>query len=129
MSYTFETAEPIQTPGAGRKSLDNPFVDAVKGIAGKTNEKTKKPLALAFFEEHNEEDKNTIQNRIGRLLTDAGRQCEPQVTVRRLFEVQTNKDGIVIGSKVTFWPVKLQTRPRTASPAPTETPAVDTAAK
>lgn len=108
MTYTFAKAEPVTIKGTGRKSHDNPFTDAVASIAWKNDPKTKKPLALAFFEEHDGQEKtiSALKSKIRRLMREAGSALETPGTVR------TNFDDREDGTHVTFWVVKLQERPR-----------------
>ncbi len=108
MSYQFEDATPVTITGTGAKKMDNPFTEIVSQIAWK-NGKDGKPIAKAFIEEHedNAEIMKTIHGRIRRLMSEAGRALEVPGTVRIAFE------RVAAGTKVTFWVVKLQERPRT----------------
>jgi hypothetical protein len=114
MSYTFEAAEPVTIQGTGTKKEDNPFAEAVAGIAWKTNESTGKPLALSFVEEHgaDDEDVKKIRGRITSLLRRAGLDLDTPGTVRKDFRTVTDAKGKVVGTRVTFWVVELQKRPR-----------------
>ncbi len=114
MSYTFETAEPVTIQGTGVKPEDNPFTEAVAGIAWKTNPDTGKPLALSFTEEHGNdlEDVQKIRNKIGSLLRRAGLALEKPGTVRKAMADVKDGKGKVVGTRITFWVVELQKRPR-----------------
>jgi len=113
MSYNFEKSVPVTMTGVGAKKMDNPFTDAVKSIAWKNDEATGKPLALSFVEEHDGgEESVTLINRIKRMLQEAGAALETPGTVRRHVETVKDGKGKVTGSRITFWVVKLQERPR-----------------
>ncbi len=112
MSYNFEKAEPVVVVGGGSKKADNPFTEAVASIAWKTDDTTGKPLALSFTEEHDAESAGKVRDQVRRRMRDAGLALETPGTVRTAFTPMNDKNGKVTGSKVTFWVVKLQERPR-----------------
>lgn len=116
MSYTFKQAEPIAITGTGAKKADNPFAEAVAGIAWKNDPKTGKPLALSFTEEYDAENADKIKGKIRRLMKDAGDALETPGTVRTAVIDTKNDKGIVTGGTITFWVVKLQERPRKPKP-------------
>lgn len=106
MSYNFVQAEPVTITGTGAKKMENPFIEPVASIAWKTDKKTNKPVALSFVEEHSDDDKKTIRNRIRRFMKDAGDALEKPGTVRTAFA------DVADGTRVTFWVVPLQKRER-----------------
>lgn len=122
-ALTFEDAAPVKSTGTGRKADPNPFEDIVKSIAGKKVGKNdngtdpESPLAKKFTQtlSGNEDEDKTTLNRIRRQLQDAGNLCNPQVTVRVHTEPKDKKNVAV-----TFWTVKKQARPRTASTEQTD---------
>lgn len=124
MSFDFQDAEPVAVTGTGRKAAPNPFTDVIASIAMKTGENGK-PLAKAFVAEALPDDRATAEGRIRRQMGEAGAANDPAVTVRLHIEdiPQTGKGAAaskVEKFKVTFWTVKRQTRPRTASAESTE---------
>jgi hypothetical protein len=113
LNITFEAAKPVKIEGTGSKKADNPFQDAVNGIAWQTDTDGD-PKALSYVEEHTEDEKDRVRARIARLLSDAGKSLEEPGTVRRHFADVTG------GTKVTFWVTKLQKRPRKTDATPAE---------
>lgn len=111
MSFDFAPAEPVKRAAVGRAKDPNPFLDAVKSIAWKNDEKTGKAAALSFTvplrsNEPKHED-NVALRRIHRQLSEAGDMIEPVGTVLR--DVSEPVDG---KSVVTFWVGVKQYRTR-----------------
>lgn len=120
MSYTFADVEIDPSKTTGREKTPNPFMDVVKSIALKTNEKTGNPVGKAGIEEYDgsEENLKLITGRIERKLREAGEAQDPQVSVPVRFEVMGEK------IKFSFWTVakvKRERKPKVETP--TEPPA------
>lgn len=122
----FEDATPVKRPfSGGRQALPNPYVDVISDIALKTNDKGE-PVAKAFLLTHEgvgDTEVDVIErdrNRVTRQMSDAGKNNEPPVTVRVVFEdanVEEQKrpgqpKETTYRTKVTFWTVKRHA-PRT----------------
>lgn len=115
----FIPVEPaVRTKSGGKQAAPNPYADAVKGIALKTNEKTGKPLALAFPLPHADAE-SVVKDRarVERQLVNAGLALDPPVTVRRDFAeanvvTGTGKDKkTAYASMVTFWTIPKIDKP------------------
>lgn len=104
----FVDAEPIVN-APGRKAADNPFSEVIAAIAGKTNKETGKPVAKSYVETHEAGARDKMQNRVRRLLSDAGDALNPAVTVRTAFvpikvkDVKGNETDSDTQTAVTFW--------------------------
>ncbi len=128
MSMVFEKAEAIPQSGSGRKAEPNPFTEIIAEIALKKDD-SDKPEARAFTQEYShdgseqaEKEYVTLQNRIKRQMSEAGAANNPPVTVPVRFSdsapVKNKKNTHAV--RVTFWTVKRQERPRTATPISTD---------
>ncbi len=118
MSYVFEDAEPVAVTGTGRKAEPNPFTEVIAAIAMQTDEKTGKPVAKRFVQEAMPNDRKTAENRIKRQMSEAGAANKPPVTVRvDVQDLPTTSKAKDAAQRfqVTFWTVRRQERPRTAS--------------
>ncbi len=130
MSLTFNDAEPVNTV-AGRKAEPNPFHEVIANIAGRTDNGGQ-PIAKSFVLEHEEvktaEDREKHIGKTRRQLADAGNRLDTPVTVRIHAEPVTKgpkgrETESSTQTKITFWTVKKQLRPR--KPVETQTASTD----
>ncbi len=114
--FDFEDAQPVTRPFSGGKQAEpNPFTDIIAAIALKVNQDTGKPVAKSFVITHDDEE-SVIKDRrkVTRQTSQAGRNNDPQVTVRISFTDENDiiKSGPNQGNvrtyrtRVTFWTVK-----------------------
>ncbi len=122
MSIDFQDATPVNAP-AGRKAEPNPFHDVINDIANRSFNEGQ-PVAKSFEFDHetvdNEKDREKFVAKYRRQLADAGNRLVNPVTVRVHFEpVKKGPKGRETDSatrtKVTFWTVEKQFRPRKSS--------------
>src|SRR4051812_10057981 len=125
MSFDFSAAEPVTKEFSPRnvQREPNPFTDAVKSIANKTDPKTDKALALAFLLDKpaegpdGKDDASKAYRKAYRQLGEAGAESgvEPAVSVLKStdYEPKDAKGKVIPGKlRITFWTGPEIKRPR-----------------
>lgn len=127
MSLTFNEAEPITESSAGRAKEPNPYTEVIAEIAGKVNEKTKKPIAKSFTLTHTQDSNASAEvsaanrkravDKVKRQTSDAGAALTPPVTVKvKDIDLKTGAKGketvSTTACTVVFWTVPRQVRTR-----------------
>lgn len=127
----FQDAEYIAPAGGpGRDAAPNPYVTTgvIQSIALKTDANGK-PVAKATVVEHTDPstddgaDLKKVTAKHKRLMSEAGEVTDPPVTVKSIFEPVTNPVNSKVSAtktKVTFWTIARQKRPRSTTLAAAE---------
>ncbi len=126
MTMNFIQSKYVKAPGGpGRTAAENPFREVIAGIALQKDEDGD-PKAMSFTLTHEAGTREKEINRVKRQLSEAGKNNDPEVTVRCSAKpVVTKKRGqdpveSDTETEITFWTVARQYRPRTASSAQTD---------
>lgn len=126
----FQESAPVKRAKTGGKAAAvNPFTTVISEIALQVYPAEHKwaglPVSRTYIEKHaNAAAVKTDRNRISRQTSVAGGKNDPPVTVNLDFddantEVKKGKETVTeYATRVTFWTVKRQNRPRKATATP-----------
>lgn len=119
-TLVFDDADVIPNSNGGRRQEPNPYTEIISQIAGQKNEDTGKPVAKRFTLAHSSlDEKQTEINRARRLLSQAGKNNDPAVTVQvrdapaplmRFGKPTSEADPMK--TVITFWTIPLVQKKR-----------------